>query len=146
MSVISNWFVEMDFLECTLKVLAELAPALAILCWPLEVLAIRILYPVALVLGMMLSDTLVEVRKLQLLKGKKFSADIIRVLVIRSLYMFFPRKYTDPKLVTIIYIGFLVSDLCLLFACIMEKENLNDVVVPTTPVPTSEEVKTQPDK
>jgi len=126
-----KWIGQVDFFEWVLKALAVFAPALAILCWPLEVLSIRILYPVALVMGILLSIALVEVRRLQLRRGRKFSVDIMRVLVIRSLYMFFPRKYTDPKLATLIYIGFLLSDLFLLILCSIERENLNAAVVST---------------
>lgn len=147
MSVITKWIAQVDFVEWMLKVLAQLAPALAILFWPLEVTAIRMLYPVELVVGMLLASALVEVRKLQLAKGKNFKVVLMYAILYRSLCIFLlPPSSAESIVVTMIYIEFLLVDVCILYACSLEREALSAVIVPTTPAPASEVVKTRPYK
>jgi len=125
---------QVDFVEWTIEVLAELTPAISILFWPLDVAAIRLLYPVALVLGMFVAGTLVELRKVQMRKGNNVSVNLLAALFVRSLYMFLAPTTSDPTTVSVLYLTFVLVDICILAVSRMKISELN-AVEPSPVVP-----------
>lgn len=124
---------QVDFVEWAIEVLAELTPAISILFWPLEVAAIRILYPVALVMGMFVAGTLVELRKAQMRKGNNVSVNLLAALFVRSLYMFLAPTTSDPTTVSVLYLTFVLVDICILAVSRWKISELNAVEPPVVP-------------
>jgi peptidoglycan/LPS O-acetylase OafA/YrhL len=127
MSAVIKSIARVDFVEWTIEALAELTPAISILFWPLDVAAIRLLYPVALVLGMFVAGALVELRKVQLRKGNNVTVNLLAALFVRSLYMFGAPTTTDKAMVSVFYLTFVLVDICILAVCRMKMSELNAV-------------------